>query len=161
MLSYEAPSFLETPAAHLIAGGTASAAGGDPHQVTTSGGDVPYESADGRTLFYLRPIDGVNTVFSMPLAGGAERHLGIAVTFWNYLPVERGLYYVSVRQGQRAPYTFDVRFLDFSAKQSRTLYTARLAGASPGISATPDGKAVLIAGTAEITQDLMRIEHFR
>jgi eukaryotic-like serine/threonine-protein kinase len=139
----------------------APAGGEDPHQVTTSGGEVPYESSDGRTLFHLRLIDGVRTVFSMPLAGGPPRSLGIAVNLWNYLPVKRGLYYMSVRQGQRAPYTFDVRFLDFSSKQSRTLYSARLASASPGISATPDGKAVLIAGVAEITQDLMRIENFR
>ena len=41
------------------------------------------------------------------------------------------------------------------------LYTVRLASMSPGLSVLADGKTVLIAGVAEIGQDLVRIENFR
>ena len=41
------------------------------------------------------------------------------------------------------------------------LHTVRLASMSPGLSVLRDGKTVLIAGVAEIAQDLMRIENFR
>jgi hypothetical protein len=44
---------------------------------------------------------------------------------------------------------------------SRTLHTLSLAGMSPGLRVTPDGKTVLIEGVEEITQDMMRIENFR
>jgi eukaryotic-like serine/threonine-protein kinase len=139
----------------------ARAGGGEPEQITTTGGDAPFESDDGRLLYYYRVVDGRRTVFARSFADGSERRLDVTVAFWNYCPGPGGLYYLTPRQGQRPPYTFEVRFLDVATGRSRTLHTVRLAGASPGLSVMPDGKTILMAGAAEITQDLVRIDNFR
>lgn len=134
--------------------------GGAAQQVTTTGGGVPFESWDGRTLYYSRPTAEGRTLFAMPASGGPERQLDISVTFWNYVPGERGLFYASLPIGQKAPYTYEVRLLESTGK-SRLLYTVRLASLSPGLSVQPDGKTVLISGVATVGQDLFRIENFR
>jgi hypothetical protein len=54
-----------------------------------------------------------------------------------------------------------VRCLDTATGKSRVIHSLRLAGAPPGLTMLPDGKTMLMAGIAEILQDLMRIENFR
>jgi eukaryotic-like serine/threonine-protein kinase len=137
------------------------AAGGAAEQVTTTGGEYAFESWDGQTVYYLRTIGGARTLFAMPLPRGQEQPLDIQVTFWNYIPAEHGLYYMSLRQGQRAPFTYEVRFVDSRTGQSRVVHRVTLADAAPGLSVTPDGKTVVIQGVAVVTQDLVRIENFR
>jgi hypothetical protein len=97
----------------------------------------------------------------MPLPHGAERPLNLQVGFWNYVPVERGLYYMPPRRGQRPPFTWEVRFLNTATGQNQLVYSVPLATASPGLTVTKDGKTVVIEGVSVITQDLMRIENFR
>jgi hypothetical protein len=118
-------------------------------------------SWDGQTLYYLRPVGGAQTLFAMPLPRGPERPLGIQVSFWNYVPAEHGLYYMTLGQGQRAPFTYEVRFFDSASGQSRVVHRVRLAQVSPGLTVTRDGKTVVIEGVAVVTQDLVRIENFR
>ena len=139
----------------------APAAGGDAEQVTTTGGESAFESRDGQTLYYLRSIGGARTLFSMPLPRGTEQPLGIQVSFWNYVPAERGLYYMTLGQGQRAPFTYEVRHFDSATGQSRMVHRVRLAQVDPGLTVTPDGKTVVIQGVVVVTQDLVRIENFR
>lgn len=122
---------------------------------------MPFESWDRRTIYYVRNIDGVRTLFGMPVGGGPERALGITMWLWNYVPTREGICYVSTRQGERAPYLFQVRCLDTATGKSRVIYSLRLAAAAPGLTVLPDGKTLLTVGVAEITQDLMRIENFR
>jgi Tol biopolymer transport system component len=80
----------------------APANGGNAEQVTTTGGNAPLESLDRRTIYYFRTIDGLSTVFAMPVGGGREQPLGITTSFWNYVPTREGLCYVSTGKGQRA-----------------------------------------------------------
>jgi Tol biopolymer transport system component len=138
-----------------------SATGGDAEQITRNGGEYAFESWDGHTLYYLRAINGAQTLFAMPLPHGAERPLNLQVGFWNYVPVERGLYYMPPRLGQRPPFTWEVRFLNTATGQNQLVYSVPLATASPGLTVTKDGKTVVIEGVSVITQDLMRIENFR
>jgi len=83
------------------------------------------------------------------------------VAFWNYVPGARGLYYVAWQPPLRASYTFDVCLFDLATGKTRVVQSLRLAEPSPGLSVSPDGKTIIMAGVAEITQDLMRIENFR
>jgi serine/threonine protein kinase len=139
----------------------AGGGGGDAQQLTTTGGGAPVESWDGRTLYFSRPTEGGRVLLAMPVAGGPERSMDIITTFWNYRPAEHGLYYVPLRQGKKAPYNYEVRFLDFATGKSRLLYSVRLAVMGPGLSVLADGKTVLVSGVAAISSDLMRIENFR
>jgi Tol biopolymer transport system component len=137
------------------------AAGGEAQQMTTGGGRAPFESWDGRTLYFLRPVGDALTIFARPVAGGPERSLDIQVSFWNYAPGEQGLYYAARQQGLRPPYTFEIRVFDPASGQSRVLDRVQLATLSPGLAVRPGGKVVVIAGAADVPQDLMRIENFR
>jgi eukaryotic-like serine/threonine-protein kinase len=134
--------------------------GGDPEQLTTTGGGVPMESWDGKTLYFSKVTRGGRAVFVKPVAGGLERALGLDVVFWNYFVGKDGLYYTSLPSGRRAPFTYELRLLDGSGK-SRRLHEVQLASMSPGLSVTEDGRFILIAGVSDIGQDLLRIEHFR
>jgi Tol biopolymer transport system component len=134
--------------------------GSGAQQITTTGGGAPFESWDGHTLYFSRPGKDGLSVLAMPVAGGPERRLDVTVTFWNYVPGERGLYYASAAAGLKRPYTYDIRLLDDTGT-THVLYTVRLASLSPGFSVLADGKTVLIAGVAEIGQDLLRLENFR
>ena len=137
------------------------AGGGDAQQMTRTGGQMPVESWDGQTLYFSRLTDGGRVLLAMPVAGGPERTLGVTTTFWNYVPGKHGLFYVPLRQGQKAPYTYEVRLLDVATGKSRTWQTVSLAAMLPGLSVSPDGKTVLVSGAATINNDLMRIENFR
>jgi hypothetical protein len=68
---------------------------------------------------------------------------------------------MSLRQGQRAPFTYEVRFFDSRTGQSRVVHRVQLADSAPGLSVTPDGKTVVIQGVAVVTQDLVLIENLR
>ena len=95
------------------------------------------------------------------MTGGPEASLDVKVAFWSYVPGERGLYYVAPRAGLRPPYTFDVCLFDLTTRKARVVQSVRLADSSPGLSVSLDGKTVIMAGVAEMTQDLIRIENFR
>ena len=66
-----------------------------------------------------------------------------------------------LRQGLRAPFTYEVRFFDVATGQNRLVQSFRLASISPGLTISPDGKTIIVEGVAVVTQDLMRIENFR
>jgi len=134
---------------------------GETQQMTTTGGDRPFESADGRTLYFARSIDGVWTLFEQPLAGGPDRPLGLKLAFWNYVPVRDGLIYMAPRQGPRPPFTFEVRFFDAATRRSRLIYSLPMVDAAPGLSVLPDGKTVLIGSVMHYGQDLMRLDNFK
>ena len=75
-------------------------------------------------------------------------------------PGSTAWYYASAAAGRKTPYSYEIRLLDATGR-TRVLHRVRLASMSPGLSVLRDGKTVLIAGVAEIAQDLMRIENFR
>jgi Tol biopolymer transport system component len=134
--------------------------GGEPQQVTRNGGAAPFESWDGRTLYFSKPTKGGRTLFAQPLDGSPQRALGIDVTFWNYAVGPRGLYYTTIAEGRRAPYSYDIRLFDDSGKTT-LIHRVQQATMSPGLSVTSDGQSILIAGVAEMRQDLFLIENFR
>ena len=77
--------------------------GGAAQQITTTGGGGPFESWDGRTLYFSRPGRDGLSVLAMPVAEGPERRLDITVTFWDYVPGEHGLYYASAEPDEKRP----------------------------------------------------------
>ena len=94
----------------------APADGGAAQQITTTGGGGPFESWDGRTLYFSRPGRDGLTVLEMPVAGGPERRLDITVTFWNYVPGEHSLSYASAAAGRKTPYSYEIRLLDATGR---------------------------------------------
>ena len=93
-----------------------AADGSGPRQMTSKGGGVPFESPDGRTLYYSKPVPGGRRVFARPVEGGEERSLGVDVVFWNYFVSDGGLYYTALPEGRRAPFSYELRLLDDSGR---------------------------------------------
>ncbi len=129
-------------------------AGGVAQQVTTEGGHVAHESADGTTLFYTKAFN--SPLFARPLSGGAERQLLAWVERRAFLPVDDGIYYIGGRSNGQYP----LEFFRFSSQSSQVL--ANLNGMiNQGLSVSPDRRTILFTKTVAFGADLMMIENFQ
>jgi len=75
------------------------ASGGEATQVTRDGGSCPFESPDGRWLYYAkrRRFD----LWKAPVAGGAETRVLENLSYcFNYVPTSHGVYFRQSRAGQ-------------------------------------------------------------
>ena len=130
-------------------------AGGTPVQVTTHGGDAAFESADGKTLFYVKSTEP--GLFAQPSSGGAERKLLDRVVDRAFVPVKDGIYYIG---GQGEDRKWPLQFFEFSNNTSRLL--TRIEG-SPflGLDVSPDGQTILFSQSLSFGMNLMLMENFR
>ena len=140
-----------------------SATGGEPEQITEGGGGIPFESPDGRFLYFLER--GLTFAGAVPLwkvpTGGGEKSL-VLERIWarNYALTERGIYFIEPPAEPRAPFAF--QFLD-SASGDRQTLAVLPAGVIPGHSLTvsPDEQTIVYTYTAASGTDLMLVENFR
>jgi hypothetical protein len=131
------------------------AEGGKAVQLTKSGGSVPVESADGRSIIYIS--DDGNSIRSIPVSGGESSTLvgplddyitGLAVT-------ANGIYYPA-----RIPATDErhIWFFRFSTGTSRPIVKVN----SPfGIAISPDSRYILFDDVTTKASDLMLLEDFK
>ena len=70
-----------------------AAGGGTEEQLTREGGVVPFESVDGRTLYYQRSA-GDSALLARPTAGGEERTILPCVLTCGYAVAPRGIFHV-------------------------------------------------------------------
>jgi Tol biopolymer transport system component/DNA-binding winged helix-turn-helix (wHTH) protein len=131
------------------------AAGGEAVQLTNSGGCVPIESADGKSIIYLS-ADG-NSIRSIPVNGGKSSTLvsplddyikALAVT-------ANGIYYPARLSptGER-----HIWFFRFSTGTSRPIIEVN----SPfGITVSPDLKSILFDDVSTNASDLMLLDNFQ
>ena len=125
-------------------------------QLTNSGGQRPFESPDGKSVYYMTP-DG-REIRRVPAGGGPALKIvapihgppsGFAVT-------SQGLYY------EAPPHSGDKRFVrlfDFSTGGNRPVALAH----HPfllGMSVSPDGNSVLFDQIDEFDRDLLLIKDF-
>ena len=134
------------------------AAGGTEEPVTREGGNVPFESFDGRTLYYKRsdPEDGA--LLGRPTSGGPERVVVPCVHAQAYAVGPLGIYYVEC-PSQESPYRRVLRHLDPATGRDGVFGTFD-SGWVAGITVSPDGRTVVFGNSKE-GQDLMMIENFR
>jgi Tol biopolymer transport system component len=136
-----------------------AAEGGTEEQVTREGGALPFESLDGRTLYYMRP--GQNSaLLARPTAGGAERVIFRCVDTTSYSVAPHGLFHVDCNPpGSRNASQHLLRYWDAATGQDRPVATFD-ADWTAGLSASPDGQSV-IYGRGINGWDLIMIENFR
>jgi eukaryotic-like serine/threonine-protein kinase len=125
-------------------------------QMTTGGGEVAFESSDGKTLFYteLAMSQGDRALYARPLAGTTEPKL-IEKATRGFAVVEEGIFYLGTagKDGK-----LPLRFYDLKSGARREL--TKLAS-SGELTASPDGKSVLYTASLYSGKDLMLIENFR
>ena len=87
------------------------ASGGEATQVTRDGGSCPFESPDGRWLYYAkRPRFDL---WKAPVAGGAETRVLENLSYcFNYVPTSRGVYFVKAGLADNGPAETAVAYLD-------------------------------------------------
>ena len=126
-------------------------------QVTRQGGDIPFESLDGKVVYYRKDPD----VWKVPVAGGEEsRVLGpIAGPF---AVRADGIYF----NGPGTPRFAGLikgktlKFFSFAKGTAEKVFDIRYLPAW-GLSVSPDGRYVLFPQRDPIGQDLMLVENFR
>ena len=98
----------------------ARVAGGDPIQVTRTGGSTPFVSDDGESVYYLRGSGMLRDLFVAPVEGGPERRILQGIRQWDYLPTKLGIYYVSVVSAEN-PARQELRVFDVATNEHRVL----------------------------------------
>jgi Tol biopolymer transport system component/DNA-binding winged helix-turn-helix (wHTH) protein len=135
-----------------------------PVQVTTHGGFAPFESADGKTLYYAKWND--SGVFSMLVNGGPETLVTgeLLRSLWRYWSLsEKGIYLL--RPGRKPNSPEIVPMLSFFNFETRKIVDLRSLEdgpkPGPGMTVSPDGKLLLISQPGEGGSEIMLVENFR
>jgi dipeptidyl aminopeptidase/acylaminoacyl peptidase len=135
----------------------APASGGEAAQVTRSGGNNGWESADGRALFFKKG----DSLWTVPLVkgmpAGSETQVLDSVGKSNYQVVQTGIYFIATPDATGA---YAVRFYDSATRGIRTIATIRRP-VSWGFTVSPDRRTILYAQQDEAGADLMLVENFR
>ena len=126
--------------------------GGEPVQVTSNGGFVPFESSDGQAMFYQKLADG--SLWRMPVAGGAETKVLDHVEQRNFLPVSSGIYFMRSESGASAFY-----FLSFSSGKEQRLGSATRP-TNFGLSISSDGQWLAYSQRDQAGSDSSLAENF-
>jgi Tol biopolymer transport system component len=137
------------------------AAGGDLIQLTGGGGGVPFESPDGRFVYYAGPVE--RTVWRVPVEGGEEVAVltGLpAPDRWDI--AKDGIYFIaeerdasSRRSWALKLFQFDTQRVSVVTKLDRSTFVA-----TP-LDVSPDGKWFVWAQGDRNDSDLMLVENFR
>jgi Tol biopolymer transport system component/DNA-binding winged helix-turn-helix (wHTH) protein len=130
---------------------------GPAQQVTTGGGMVAIESADGRWLFFTHY--GEPGIWRRPTGGGPERKIfdGPPTGNLNYWTLGGATVYSLSDQGGQ----FTLQRIDPETGRTQIVYVLKH-GPTPfaGISLTPDGNRIIFAELARASSGLTLVEHF-
>ena len=137
------------------------AQGGEAVQVTHHGAFRPEESPDGKLLYYRkRDKDGL---WSIPVSGGEERQVLDSITGMNlnWTVAPQGIYYFDFAVEPGRPKL--VKFYSFETRRTNQVGTveATVAADYSGISVSSDGRWLLYSYVANVSSDLMMLDHFR
>ena len=130
--------------------------GGEAVQLTKRGGFAPFESADGRFVYYAKtPADP--DIWKVPSFGGHESPVSpkIHLQQWrDWALVDKGILFVPKRSTPNSI----LKFFDFAAGRISSVATI----GKPGewISASADGKFVLYHQFDELESGIMLLENF-
>jgi dipeptidyl aminopeptidase/acylaminoacyl peptidase len=132
--------------------------GGKEEQLTREGGVFPFESVDGRILYYQRGIHAA--LVARPSAGGEDLTVLPCVLSWAWAVAPRGIFHEDCASPEvAASPKRSVRYWDAKTGQDRPAATLD-ADRISGLSVAPDGRS-LVYGRGRATSDLMMIENFR
>jgi Tol biopolymer transport system component len=151
--------FIPGPGERAVEAWRVPASGGDAIQITQHGAFRPEVSADGKLLFYGK--HGTHGLWSWPIEGGQERQVLDSITEMNWTVVPQGIYYIDFGIEPNAPKSL-MFWSSRTGKANRVgLVEPTVSGDYSGMSVSPDGRWLLYSYIADLSSDLMMVEHFR
>ena len=138
------------------------ATGGEAEQITEGGGGVPFESPDGKFVYFLEgglTFTGSSPLWRIPTAGGEKSLVLEKVWARNYALSRSGIYFIEPPRKTGGSFSF--KFLDSASGDLRTLAKLR-AGEAPGFGLTvsPDEQTIIYTEISAYGSDLMLVEGF-
>ena len=121
----------------------------EPIQMTRNGGVAPYESPDGKLVYYYTSFG----VWQVPAEGGKETQVLESVrNFSSFALADKGIFFIPRDEAA-------VWFLDFSTRAIRSVAT--LEEPLGDLAVSPDGRTILYSQRDNVGSDLMLVENFR
>ena len=128
----------------------------EPVQVTRNGGNVAFESPDGKWLYYSNTPPG--GLWRMPVEGGQEERLLEGVDRYAWGVTNEGVYYMPPTPSTRPNHL--IQFLDLTTRKI-TLITRTEKPTGAGLTVSPDRHWLLFQQVDQEGRDLMLVENFR
>jgi serine/threonine protein kinase len=134
----------------------AAVSGGEPVQVTYDGGQVAFESMDGKWLYYTQTVGPAPAVlWRIPTTGGQPIKVLDGVIERAFTAVEEGIYYIDRPMSEAR-----LGYLEFATGNVRIVSPA-LGHVMAGLTASSDGRTILYTKLNTLGDDLMLVENFR
>ncbi len=131
------------------------AEGGDAVKLTSANSGMPFESFDGKTLYFM-DLGPERGIWKMPVEGGAAVQLTGPVNYFAYVVGKEGLFYSPAPDATQKG---SLQFLSFATGKTRTVVVADSPiGGMIGLS--PDQRFLAFALRDQLNRDLMLIENF-
>ena len=133
--------------------------GGSAAQVTRHGGFAPFESTDGKFLYYAKDMTRPG-IWRIPTNGGEEVEIisSPEAGLWGYWAVvQNGIYYLDTTAKP------GIVFLDFKAGRTTRVFDLenRPARQAPGLAISPADGTILYTQLDGLSRDIMLVENFR
>jgi Tol biopolymer transport system component/serine/threonine protein kinase len=134
------------------------AEGGQAVQITHDGGTMPFESPDGKVIYYQK-VSGDSDVWKVSVAGGEETRVLGPVGAFQFAVVLDGIYFI-----EPGPPGYvggnSLKFFSFAKGTKEKVFDTKYEPAI-GLSVSPDGRYVLFTQGYPFVEDLMLVENFR
>jgi Tol biopolymer transport system component len=127
------------------------AAGGEPVQVTKHGGFNPFESKDGKVIYYSKNESFRSAVWKVPSDGGDENQILDSAYFCTFSVARNGIYFISPPR---------LLYYDFSTGISKPILTIEKP-TQFGLTVSPDEHWLLFSQVDQGGSDLMLVDNFR
>jgi len=130
-------------------------------QVTKQGGFEPFESPDGKFVYYCKGITGPG-LWRVPVEGGEETLVFNLKAGWgSWALVKDGIYFIDWVKTD-APWAFAIEFFSFATHRvTQVAPLGKITISLNGLAASPDGRWILYTQVAPGDNDIMLVENFR
>ena len=129
--------------------------GGDAIQLTRDGGFAPFESTDGKFLYFTKALLATS-LWKIPIEGGQSSKILEGVSSYiNLAILDGGVYFVPVNRPRV------IQFLSFTTNQIRTVAgLEKPTDQVGGLAVSPDGRWILCSQVDRAGSELMLVEKF-